>query len=330
MKILQYSQSDNFTKSEKQSLALLFVIFILGFIYVFSPKGESVAESLTPEQNQILVAQMTDNRLDTFFESLDLKASSVLIWSSDKNQKIYGKETERVMPLASLVKIMTSVVAMENIDENEIINIPKEALALTGDNGLLVEEKWGRDELLRFMLITSSNDATRAISMHVGKKLGAESEESAVKTFVDLMNAKAVSLGLSNTTFLNESGLDQEDGKNGGYSNSMEIVKLFDYAILNYPDIFSSTSFGSKTFTSVSNASHNALNTNPNVGQVLGISASKTGFTNISGGNLIVSFKTPKNETIIVNVLGSTFTERFTDIEKLSGTTLKIINEVEL
>ena len=330
MKIIDSEGGDNLTKSEKQSLGILGLTLVLASFYILGAKAPSYEEEVTLEQTEFLITQMTDNRIDEFFESLDLRASSVLIVNSDTKQKIYGRETDRVMPLASLVKIMTAVVAMENIGESEIITIPKEALGLTGDNGLLVDEKWGRDELLRFVLITSSNDGARAVAMHLGQKLGQESPEQSVAVFVDLMNKKAKDLGLQNTIFLNESGLDQEDGKNGGYSNSKEIVSLFDYAIKTYPDIFSSTSFGAKTFTSVSMKDHNALNTNPNVGQVLGISASKTGFTNISGGNLIVSFKTPKGETVIVGVLGSTFTERFTDIEKLSSTTLKIINEVQL
>lgn len=329
MKIFQNSDSDNLSKSERQSLFILGVTFILASFYVFGNITEASFEEMTPEQNQYLVNQMTDSKLDEFFENLNLKASSVFIFNSDTNQEIYSKDIEKVMPLASLVKIMTAIVAMENIGQDEIITIPKEALSLAGDNGLLVDEKWGRDDLLRFMLITSSNDATRAVSILLGKKSGLNTEES-IKSFVALMNKKALELNLNNTSFLNESGLDTEDGKNGGYSNSKEIVSLFNYAINTYPDIFSSTSFGSKTFKSVSLADHDAQNTNPNVGLVAGISASKTGFTNISGGNLIVSFKTPQNQTIIANVLGSTFSDRFSDIVKLSDTTLKIINEVQL
>jgi len=330
MKIIDSTSGDNLTKSEKQSLGILFFVILLGISYIFGNRVESHADELNPEQVRIMLSEMTDSRLDDFFTSLDLKASSVLIVNSDTGQKIYGKNTERVMPLASIVKIMTAIVAIENIGEFENITIPKEALKLVGDNGLLVDEKWGRDELLRFTLITSSNDATRAISMHVGQKIGAPTEEESVKIFVDLMNKKAKDLGLTNTVFLNESGLDMPDGKNGGYSNAEEVNKLFAYAINKYPDIFYSTSFVSKVFESRSGVSHNAINTNPNVAKVLGISASKTGFTNISGGNLVVSFVTPKNETILVSVLGSTFTDRFTDVERLSGTTLKIINEVQL
>ncbi len=329
MKILQYNQTDEFTKSERQSLAVLFLTLILACSYIFGAKTEASFEETSLKTQEELAREMTDTRLNDFFESLDVKASSILIMDSSTKQIIYSKETDRVMPLASLVKIMTAIVAMENIGESETITIPKEALSLTGDNGLLADEKWGRDELLRFMLITSSNDATRALSAHIGQKSGLAGEDS-VNNFVTLMNTKAKEFGLSQTTFSNESGLDMPDGRNGGYSTSREIVTLFDYAINTYPDIFSSTSFGSKVFISASNAEHNALNTNPNVGLVAGISASKTGFTNISGGNLIVSFKTPEGKVIIANVLGSTFSERFTDIEKLSSTTLKIINEVQL
>lgn len=330
MKIIDSAGGDNLTKSEKQSLGILFFVLVLAISYIFGNRVESYVEEVSPEEIAIMLSQMTDNRLDDFFTSLDLKASSVLIVNADSGQKIYGKDVEKVMPLASIVKVMTAIVAIENIEEFETITIPKEALRLVGDNGLLVNEKWGRDELLRFTLVTSSNDATRAISMHIGQKIGAQTEEDSVKIFVDLMNQKAKDLGLINTFFLNESGLDMPDGKNGGYGNAEEVSRLFKYAIQKYPDIFAPTSLMSQIFESRSGVSHTAINTNPNVGKVLGISASKTGFTNISGGNLIISFVSPLNETILVSVLGSTFADRFTDIERLSSTTLKIINEVQL
>ncbi|MEZ4210861.1 MAG: hypothetical protein R3B39_01015 [Candidatus Paceibacterota bacterium] len=329
MKILKYSKSDEITKSERQSLGILAATLILASTYIFSYGKEVYSEELSPSMQNQMISEMTDSRLGYFFDSLDVKASSVLIFDSENKNAIYSKDVEKVMPLASLTKIMTALVVLDQTDSSENIVIQKEALGLVGDNGLLADEKWGRDELLRFMLITSSNDATRAFSLHIGNKLGLNEEDS-VKNFVEMMNKKASDFGLVNTKFYNESGLDTGDGKNGGYSTSKEIVSLFDYAVTNYPDIFSSTSFSSKTFLSMSNKEHNAVNTNPNPGLVAGISASKTGFTNISGGNLIVSFKTPTGKTIIANVLGSTFSDRFTDIEKLSETTLKIINEVEL
>jgi D-alanyl-D-alanine carboxypeptidase len=219
---------------------------------------------------------------------------------------------------------------MENIPETEIIEIPKDALSLPGDNGLYSDEKWLRDDLVKFMLITSSNDAARSLAAHVGAVMPNDEENprEAVDNFVFHMNKRLKGFGLEKTYFVNETGLDVSLEENGGYGTAREIAKLFAYGVDTYPGIFGSTSFGSQNFKSLSELDHVALNTNQSVGEVAGISASKTGFTNISGGNLVVSFDT-QNEPIVLVVLGSTFTDRFTDVTKLSNATIEAIKIFE-
>lgn len=330
MKIISESHNDNLTKKEGGYLAVLFLILVLAFSYIISNKTDFVYADFGDFSEEEIAMQMMDDRIEDLYKNLDLKASSVLIYDSSSKKNIFAKNTETVYPLASLTKVMTAIVAMEEISKDENIVIPKEALSQIGDNGLLADEKWGRDDLLKFVLITSSNDGTRALAMHVGFKNGFTEEGKAVEFFVSRMNEKAKVLGLTNTIFYNESGLDINPEKNGGYSTASEMVALFDYAISKYPEIFESTIFSSQSFVSLSNKSHEAQNTNQNTGKVAGISASKTGFTSIAGGNLIISFKSNNGGNVIVLALGSTFTERFSDIEKLSSTTINIINEVQL
>lgn len=328
MKIVSHSETDHFTKSEKQSLVLLAILFVLGLGYVFQAEASTSRDfEYSPEEEAIISKQMTDSRLDRVYESLELKGQSVFIYNADTHEPLYSRSSDMVMPLASLTKVMTAIVALEHLPEDSVINISQDALRLTGDNGLLVDEKWKRDDLIRFMLITSSNDAARALAFSVGEGNGEGIDPLAYTT--RLMNETAERLHLSHTTFLNESGLDVDGEHNGGYSTAREMVELFHHAIVTYPDIFASTSFTSEDFTSLSEAKHTALNTNPYTGSVAGISASKTGFTNISGGNLIISFTNNKDQTTIAVVLGSTFADRFTDIEKVAETTLRFMNQVQ-
>jgi len=331
MKIIQIKEDKKITKQEKQYLGILLGTFVISFFYlgnnffVISPKY-NIQEKNT--ESLVLANPVTDNKIERIFQDLDVRADSIIVLNTSNNEKVYSKNIDQVMPLASLVKIMTAVIAMENIKDDEIIKIPREALRQVGDNGLLVDEKWKKDDLIRFMLITSSNDAARAIAMHVGSNLGLVQESDSVNIFVDLMNEKAKSLDLSNMIFLNESGLDVDEKRNGGYGTTKEIATLFDYAIKKYPEIFYPTSFNSSTFISLSATVHNALNTNQNTNKVSGITASKTGFTNLSGGNLIISMEDESGNTVITGVLGSTFIARFSDIEKLANITLKIINDI--
>lgn len=327
MKLISPSANE-FTKDEKKAIGLLFLVLILGITYMVSPVKSEIVE-LSDQEYKRKMAEMTHSRLDDFYTSLPIRASSVSVYNSTLGDFIYQKKEDEIMPLASIVKIMSILVALENTQSGEVIKIERDALRQVGDHGLLVDELWERDELFRFTLITSSNDAMRAVAMHVGKKLGGEDENSQVEIFVDLMNQKSKELDLKSLLFLNDTGLDM-NGKNGAYGNTKDVALLFDYALDKYPDIFSDTGKLSKEFTSLSGKTHIAQNTNQNIPKMQNLFASKTGFTNISGGNLVISLKSEKDDRIIISVLGSTFSERFTDIEKLTSTTLQIINEFQI
>ncbi|MDQ5952959.1 MAG: hypothetical protein QG551_187 [Patescibacteria group bacterium] len=335
MNLIEYKTTDELTKQEKQYLGILGTTMILAIFYFVGVTKTMSLEKLSMFLNnsdERLASQMTSNRhLESMFEELNLRASSVLVFDVFRNEVIYQKNENQKMPLASLTKVMTAVVAMEALKNTEVINIPKEALDQTGDNGLFADEKWGRDDLLKFMLITSSNDAAKAVAMTAGKILpnDAENPRKDIENFVYYMNQKSKELGFLDTYFFNESGLDVTGDENGGYGTAKEMSQLFTYATEKYPEIFNSTSYDTKTFTSLNQLPHVAHNTNQSVGKVAGISASKTGFTNISGGNLIVSFEAGLHHPIVLVVLGSTFDERFTDITQLSTATIKAINTLD-
>jgi D-alanyl-D-alanine carboxypeptidase len=323
------NNNDFLNKREGNLIGILFLTILVSYFYIFGNPYE-YEEKLSEAEISRLLTEMTHSRFSELFDSLDLKASSVVVLNSKTGDMIYKKDENRVMPLASIVKISSALVFLENTEAGEVIKIPRESLRQVGDHGLLVDEEWERDSFLDFMLITSSNDAARAAAMHVGSKLGGETEDEQVAIFVQKMNDKTSELGFDSLVFLNDSGLDMEDGKNGGYGSAKDVALLFDYALKNYPETFSSTSSLSKEITSLSGKTHTALNTNQDIPNMKNLLASKTGFTNISGGNLAISIKPENGDMIIISVLGSTFTERFTDVEKLAAKTLEVINEFSL
>lgn len=334
--LIQHKTSDSLTKQEKQYLSILGSFLVFALFYFIGNKNIFAEHQVVVELNNFsereVASQMVSNRFfEETFDKVETKANSILVYNLNDDSVIYEKNVDEVMPLASLTKIMTAIIAMENLSTGEIVVIPKEALGLPGDNGLYADEKWTRDDLLKFMLITSSNDAARAVAMHVGELLPNDEAEprDSIDNFVFYMNRKMNDLGFSRTYFVNETGLDISTEENGGYGTAREIAQLFGYAVTEYPEIFDSTSFGSQNFKSLDNLDHTALNTNQSLGEVAGISASKTGFTNISGGNLVVSLDVKKEKPIILVVLGSTFNDRFTDINKLANVTMEAIKILE-
>lgn len=309
------------TTSESQLIASLIFLAIVGFFY-----ARGVREEIA--RGEELDRQMTEYEESLRpFLSIALNADSFAIYDRDKAEFVYKKNAEKTMPLASLGKIMSAIIIMENVPVDHTFTISKEALSEVGDNKLLVDEKWGRDELLKFTLVESSNDAIYEMASETGAIVDPTSLVPR-EVFVNLMNEKAKELGFKSMTFNNESGLDITTELSGAYANARDISRLFAYALENFPEIFAPTAKSAPVFNS-RDAEHVAKNTNPIVESIDGVEASKTGFTNISGGNLAIALETVKGQHLIVTVLGSTFDDRFTDVETLSGAVNNGVNTNE-
>ena len=127
----------------------------------------------------------------------------------------------KILPPASLTKIMTAIIAVEEGNLGDIVKIPKKATYVQRFKlDLKAGEKFYLIDLLKAMLITSANDAAEAIALHIG---GTE------KRFVRKMNKKAKKLGLRHTHFKNPCGFDAR----GHYSTAEDLVKLTEYALRN-------------------------------------------------------------------------------------------------
>ena len=85
------------------------------------------------------------------------------------------------------------------------------------------------------------------------------------------------------------------------------------------------TRYSSFIFAALSNIRHSVRNTNDSVNNIPGLIASKTGYTELAGGNLVFAFDAGINHPIIVSILGSTQEGRFVDAEKLVAASLKAI-----
>ncbi len=146
-------------------------------------------------------------------------AKSTIVMDMDSGRILYEKNANEQRLIASITKIMTATVAIENGDLNKEITIGEEVLKMYGSN-IYVElgEKMTLKNLLYGLLLRSGNDAAVVIANNVAKD-----EES----FVEMMNKKAKELGMKNTIFRNSHGLDEET-KN--YSSAKDMAILSSYA----------------------------------------------------------------------------------------------------
>jgi D-alanyl-D-alanine carboxypeptidase len=301
----------NIKESERQIIAIMAVLFLVAVFYIQSINKEIVLGAA----KEVEIAAYEESIKP--FLNLALEAKAFAIYDADQNNFVYKKNAEAVMPLASLAKVMSAIVVLEHAPADKIFEISKESLDQEADHGLLLGEKWHRDELLKFALFVSSNDAIHELALETGRIIDPASTDP-IKTFVDELNSRAQDFGFKSFQFNNESGLDISDTENGAYANARDMAKLFGFAVKTYPEIFGATTTKIASISSLDKM-HNIDNTNTIVENIPAILGSKTGFTAISGGNLVVATSPESGKTRVVVVMGSTYDARFTDMRTLTG-----------
>ena len=219
------------------SLIIIFVIGILAFDYFNNIKEKNIISPLPEELNSSNNSQVSS--LDFWLPSLFgffssgsnsdssipiLTAKAALVYDLKNNKAIYEKNTEERVPMASLTKIMTAIIAIDNKKPNNRYVVRNESLVGENTIGLSEGEIMGLEELLLGVFMYSANDAAEVLADNT---LGREK-------FIETMNDKAKALGLKNTNFTNPTGLE---GDGEQYSTAEDLLILSRHAIENYPEI---------------------------------------------------------------------------------------------
>lgn len=158
----------------------------------------------------------------TIKKPLDLSAHAAISYDMESNKLLYEKNIDQRLPIASLTKIMTAIVAIENLNLDKEVAVSRSAATIgEGTMGLSENEVLPIRELLYGLLLQSGNDAAETIAQT--SKFGREG-------FLHLMNKKAEELGLSNMRLTNPTGLE---GDGDQYGTAKELVVLTRYALNN-------------------------------------------------------------------------------------------------
>lgn len=297
----------------------LFALTLQGFLsFALESKAETTPTDVPREE---LSAPATDPFADILLEA---RAAYVVDLSTKK--VLFAKNENEKLPLASVTKLMTTLVARDHMRNDVVITLTKDDLAAEGDSGLRPGERWRMGDLLDVMLLISSNDAAHAIAGFVGTDgLPGEDIVGARAKFVNMMNEKARTHSFSTMEFFNESGLDIDMVKNGGYGSAHDVATLMVTLWQTYPTTLEITARKDARITSQDGIAHILPNTNEAAGRYPGLLASKTGFTDLAGGNLAILFDVGIGHPVVAVVLGSTYKGRFDDMQKLTQATLKTL-----
>lgn len=166
---------------------------------------------------------------------LAVNAKAALLMEASTGKVLYENACDEQLPIASVTKIMTLLLIMEEIDGgrlalDDMVSVSENAMSYGGSTMFLeTGEQLSVNDMLKGIAVASANDGCAAMAEHIA---GSES------AFVDMMNSKAKELGMENTHFMNTNGLDED----GHYSSARDVAimsrellkheKIFDYTTI--------------------------------------------------------------------------------------------------
>ena len=242
---------------------------------------------------------------------METSAKSAILIDQNTGTILYKKNENERMPMASMTKIMSLILIMEQINSGSItynteVEISEESSSMGGSQIFLqTGDKYKVKELLKSVAMASANDAVVAL---------AEKTYGSKEAFIEAMNRKASDLKLKNTHFVNVHGLDEEDHYSSAYDMAMMAKEL-----LKYEDILSFTSVYEEYLQKQDGSQIWLVNTNKLVRFYPGVDGLKTGYTANAGYCLTATAK-KNNLRLISVVMGED------SIEKRSQDTVKLLN----
>ena len=243
-------------------------------------------------------------------------ASSYILMDASTGRVLLGKDINNQRLIASITKIMTCIIALENTDIENIVTVDESILKAYGSGIYIqIDEEITVKDLLYGLMLRSGNDAAVMIANYIS---GSEED------FVKLMNNKAKELGMTNTTFNNSSGLDEQGGN---YSTAYDMALLTKYAMKNkiYQTIVGTEKYQVKTnYKSYSWTNKNKLL------KYDYITGGKTGYTEKAKRTLVTTATINNMDLIVVTLKDSDDWNTHLDLyeyAKNNYTSYKVLNK---
>ena len=248
----------------------------------------------------------------------ETESPNAIVMEESTGTVLYDKNsTEQHCP-ASITKIMTTLLALENCSLDETVTFSKEAVYNTHGSGISrdVGEQMTMEECLYAVMLESANECAYAVAEHVGQKLGGD-----YRTFIDLMNKRAKELGCTDTHFNNCNGLPDEDHWVSAYD--MALISAEAYKNETFRMIAGSPSY-TLPKTNKCKAEYPCHNHHKMIYPFRGDSShlykyctgGKTGYTTVAN-NTLVSFAEKDGITLVCVVMDAATPDHYTDTRKL-------------
>ena len=274
--------------------------------------GQFLQQNLTSDQDPLgtFLAENPDDMLEAQAAIAGplLSSQAALIVNNRTGEVLYQKNMNRVMPIASISKLMSAMVVLDaRLNMNEVITITEDEIDRLKGTGsrLSVGTQLTRAQLLHLSLMSSENRATHALG---------RTYPGGMSAFVAAMNAKAQSLGMVNSRFYEPTGLDYRN-----VSTAWDLNKLAAAASNYAPITKNSTATYGSVYTSAGRQ-QNYKNTNALVREgTWDIELQKTGYIRESGRSMVVRARIGREPVTIVLLNSPTSTTRVNDARKIQS-----------
>src|SRR3989344_1878442 len=216
-----------------KKLTVLFsvLVILLSFLIYNLTSAKGAAQLISPlfKQEKVLgINQWFPSAVSVNQDNAPQISSKAAIFIDTKNgQMLYAKNIHDKLPIASLVKVMTVLIAMEYKKMDDTFIVSQRAADMEPDKMLLIAgERLTLKELLDGIFLVSANDAAEVL---------AEGTTGDRTQFIKLMNDQAKQLGMMDTFYANPTGLDEDS--NNSYSSVYDLAILTRFLIRHYPEV---------------------------------------------------------------------------------------------
>lgn len=288
-------------------VSLLFGSALLS-VFLFVP----LASEDTPRVSTS--AAIATSTVPNAFAEVPIEAKAAIVYDLAFDEILYAKNADAQLPLASLTKLLTVYAALSNLSPETPITISAEAARLEAPRAFSAGQTFALADLARLTLVASLNDGAAAIATATALRENRSQYEA--------LAGAAAALDLSQTYAVNGHGLDVSTAVSGGYGSAHDLARLAGALAVKSPLIAMATTRNYAEASSLGGTSFRVKNTDPLVNTIPGLILSKTGFTDLAGGNLALVFDAGIGHPIAIVVLGSSPKARFTDGSALVAATL--------
>lgn len=302
--------------------ASLVLAFVLAAVWTALCPGSAFADV---RKADLIMGETVESRGLTVAQCPSVAAEYVYVVDED-GQVYFDRNSQVETQIASVTKIMTAIVALEQGSLDDVITVSKNAAKIGESSAeLQAGDKLTLSEALKALMIPSGNDAAQAIAEYYGGRIldrtggDATNEYACAQAFVDAMNAKAQELGMTSSEFSNAHGLDFDEYAGSLHSTAKDVSLMVACAMEN--DTFREVvSMGETTIKITRDGSPAGIHLEPTdelLGNYEGLCGVKTGYTEKAGNCFAAACNRGDKDLYCIVLKSTDERQRFTDTRTL-------------